>query len=188
MEILHKLLILLLFFTVLLSCAVRLPDPTRNFTSQEIARRMIDSTVFLRIVRKTSAGSYQISYGSGFVVRSGYVATSYHVIEGMELKPSSVKLVGSGKDLPIELVVAEDRDYDLAILRCSRIKAPPLTLGNSKNIEIGEVVYVAGNPRGFKGTFSAGVISAIRDNAFVSSDDVIQISAPVSPGSSGDLL
>ncbi len=126
-----------------------------------------------------------MSHGSGFVIRPGFIATNYHVIEGIQLKLSKVRLTGSGKDLPIEAVITTDETYDLAILRCSRVKAPPLTLGNSAKVQVGEVVYVTGAPRGYTGTFSAGVISAVRDNQFRSSDDVIQFSAPVSPGSSG---
>ena len=75
----------------------------------------------------------------------------------------------------------------MAIIQCSRLKAVPLSLGNSNKVEIGETVYVAGNPKGFAGTFSAGVISAIRDNKFRGSDDVIQFTAPVSRAVVADL-
>ena len=176
-----KTLLLLLSFMYLIGC-VRLPQPTRDFTPQEIANRLLKSTVVIRVIR---SNPYRVSRGSGFVIKHGYIATNYHVVRGMKLKQSKVRLTGSDKYLPIESVVAYDRDYDLAIIRCSRVKAPPLTLGNSRNLQIGETVYVTGSPRGYTGTFSVGVISSLRDNKFKSGDDIIQFSAPVSPGSSG---
>ena len=57
-----------------------------------------------------------------------------------------------------------------------------VSLGNSDFAQVGETVYAVGNPRGLEGTFSQGIISSIRP---VGSDKLIQITAPLSPGSSG---
>ena len=175
-------LIILTTCLILSSCAM--PQPARHFTSQEIAKRLLDSTVYLKIAKKRK-NTYQYYYGSGFVVRPGYVATNHHVASRMVLKLSSVRLVNSKRELPITQIAATHTDYDLAILRCPRVKAVPLGLGNSDTIQIGDTVYVSGNPRGYAGTFSAGVVSALRNNAFKADDDMIQITAPIAPGSSG---
>jgi hypothetical protein len=56
------------------------------------------------------------------------------------------------------------------------------TLGNSDAVEVGDPVYAVGNPQGLEGTFSQGIVSSIRQ---VGSDKLLQITAPISPGSSG---
>ena len=57
-----------------------------------------------------------------------------------------------------------------------------LTLGNSDSVQVGDSIYVVGNPQGLEGTFSQGIVSSIRE---VGSDKLLQITAPISPGSSG---
>ena len=64
--------------------------------------------------------------------------------------------------------------------------APALPLGDSDTVQVGETVYVTGNPKKWKGTFSVGFVNAIRPkgNDFISGK-ILHVSAPVSPGSSG---
>jgi hypothetical protein len=57
-----------------------------------------------------------------------------------------------------------------------------LSLGNSDAVQVGEAIYAIGNPEGLEGTFSQGIISSIRK---VGADKLLQITAPISPGSSG---
>jgi len=77
-----------------------------------------------------------------------------------------------------------DSRQDLAIIRVSNVDAPALSLGRSDKVQIGESVYVAGNPIGFlEGTFSNGIISGVRE--FRVGSERIQITAPISKGSSG---
>lgn len=149
-------------------------------TPQEIAQNTLASTV---LVTMTNA-SGQTSYGSGFVVGAGQVATNLHVIN--DITSGKVKLVGTTVEHAIESVLIVDINRDLAILKASSLTASALTLGDSDTIQIGQSVYAAGNPQGLTGTFSQGIISAIRPdgNTFVK-DTIIQMTAPVSPGSSG---
>ena len=116
------------------------------FSSQQIAKRLLNATVYIKVVTLKN-NQYYTHYGSGFVIQSGYVATNYHVVSGMNLKLSSVRLVNSKRELPVERIIATNPTYDLAILQCSRIKAVPLGLGNSDKVQIGETVFVSGNPR-----------------------------------------
>ena len=78
---------------------------------------------------------------------------------------------------------------DLAVIRADGISSPKLVLGDSDKLRIGQRVYAVGNPSGLYGTFSDGVISAIRpEGRNLVHGKVIQITAPISPGSSGGPL
>ena len=161
---------LLLFYGITVATAL---------TSPEIAQTALDSTVLLVI-----EGRSGYSFGSGFVVRKGQIATNYHVIEGV--RRGYAKLVGETTEHAIEAILAVDVARDLAIVKVSGIRAPALPLGDSNTVQIGDIVYVAGNPQGLEGTFSEGIISAIRPegNSLVQGT-ILQMTAPISPGSSG---
>jgi hypothetical protein len=77
--------------------------------------------------------------------------------------------------------VAVDRHADLALLKVNS-SAPPLALGPNASPAIGDNVFVVGNPLGLEGTFSAGIISGIRRTE---ENSILQMTAPISPGSSG---
>ena len=81
-----------------------------------------------------------------------------------------------------DVLVATDAARDIVLLSVEGLKAPLLTIGDSKHVAVGDEVYAVGNPRGLEGTFSAGIISSIRA---VGDDSLLQITAPISPGSSG---
>ena len=145
-------------------------------TPQQIAQNALNSTVYLEMQKPDGT----ISQGSGFFIRPSYIVTNHHVIEGAT--KAYVKLVGKQATYSVESVAATDEYYDLAILKLSGITAPTLSLANSDTVETGETVYVAGNPKGLEGTFSSGIISAVRAGG---NDKLIQIDASISPGSSG---
>ena len=146
---------------------------------QEIAQIALKSTVYLRV--KTQKQTY---YGSGFVVGEGLIATCNHVLEGMIT--GTVESVFDEKKYPVTSVLAVSEKHDLAIVRVEGFTAPALPLGDSDTVQIGETVFVAGNPKKWKGTFSVGFVNAIRPkgNDFISGK-ILHVSAPVSPGSSG---
>ena len=150
-------------------------------TPEEIAQTALASTVFISMTNSTG----QSYIGSGFVIgEGGQIATNYHVIEG--IVTGTVKLVGETTAHPIDQVIAVDKARDLAIIEAAGLAAPALTLGDSDNVQIGQAVYAVGNPRGLTGTFSSGIVSAIRPEGNVLvAGTVIQITAPISPGSSG---
>ena len=159
---------------LLLLCGI----PVANAqTPQQIAKKAFGSTVLLVM---EDANGQPISLGSGFFVRNGQIATNLHVVEGAAR--GYAKLVGQKTKYDIEGITAIDPQRDLVILKVSASGLQVLSLGDSDAVQVGESIYAVGNPRGLEGTFSQGIISSIRE---VGTDKLLQITAPISPGSSG---
>lgn len=146
-------------------------------TAQEIAKRAFGSTVLLVM---EDANGQPLSLGSGFFVRDGEVASNLHVVEGAAR--GYAKIIGQKTKYDIEGITAVDPERDLVVLKISGARAGGITLGNSDTVQVGEVVYAVGNPQGLEGTFSQGIVSSIRE---VGTDKLLQVTAPISPGSSG---
>ena len=153
------------------------PAIARAQNAREVAKKVSPSVVLL--VMEDNNGQ-PLAMGSGFVVKDGIVATNLHVIEGASR--GYAKLADRKEKFNIAGTVAVDAARDIVLLTVEDIKAPPLPIGDSKQLAVGEEVYAVGNPRGLEGTFSAGIISSIRK---VGDDSLLQITAPISPGSSG---
>jgi S1-C subfamily serine protease len=132
------------------------------------------------------------SLGSGFIIHpAGYVITNEHVIQqGTDIICNFV----NGEKFPAT-VIASDTEHDLAVLK---IKAEPdkrfvaLPLGTAEDLMIGEPVYAIGNPFGFAGTMTRGIVSALNRTLEVSSErsytGLIQTDASINPGNSGGPL
>ena len=146
-------------------------------TPQEIARKAFGSVVLLVM---QDSNSQPTSLGSGFFVRKGIVATNVHVVG--TASGGYAKLVGKGAKFGVEGIVGIDQERDLVLLKVGDVESAYLSLGNSDNVEVGQQVFAVGNPQGLEGTFSQGIISGIRQ---VGADKLLQITAPISPGSSG---
>ena len=149
-----------------------------GISPQDIAQIALKSTVYLRA--KTQKKNY---YGSGFVVGEGLIATCEHVIKGMT--SGTVESVLNDTKYPITAVLAVSKKYDIAIVEAQGFIAPPLPLGDSDTVRVGDVIYAAGNPEKYLGTFSVGIIGAIRSHSLLIADKAFHITAPVSHGSSG---
>jgi hypothetical protein len=116
--------------------------------------------------------------GTGFFVTGdGYLLTNNHVIAGAS---SILVQTSAGAAYHFETVVVMSTDPDLAMLKFTTTDVPHLELGSSADVVEGQKVLVIGNPEGLQGTVSDGIVSAFRENR-----TYIQITAPVSPGSSG---
>lgn len=149
----------------------------KTLTAQEIAQKARTSTVLLWTL---NANGDVVGSGSGFFVSSGKIATNYHVIDGATT--IFARVIEKEKTYVVESIAASDKSHDLVILTVPDVTTPTLELADSDKVEIGENVYAIGNPQGWEGTFSEGIISSIRE---YSTNKWIQITAPVSPGSSG---
>ncbi|MDE0301088.1 MAG: S1C family serine protease [Candidatus Poribacteria bacterium] len=146
-------------------------------TPQQIAQKAFASTVLLVM---EDANGQPLGLGSGFFVKPNQVATNLHVVEGAAR--GYAKLIGQRTKRDIEGITAIDARRDLVMLRVSALGVPAVTLGDSDTVLVGETVYAVGNPHGLEGTFSQGIISSVRT---VGTDKVLQLTAPISPGSSG---
>ena len=146
-------------------------------TVPEIAEKALTATVYLEM---QDTNGKTLGFGSGFFIKPNLIATNYHVIAGAA--SGTAKLVGRYTTYKIEGLTATDEANDLALLKVSEYGIKPLLLGNSDAVKIGDKVYVAGNPKGLEGTFSDGIISSRRDKY---TKERFQMTAPISPGSSG---
>ena len=146
-------------------------------SAQEIARSAFGSTVLL--VMEDENGQ-PLSFGSGFFIKENEIASNLHVVEGASR--GYARVVGQQTRFDIEGITAIDAERDLVILRVTGTQRTTLSLSDSENLQVGETVYAVGNPQGLEGTFSQGIVSSIRD---VGNDKLLQITAPISPGSSG---
>jgi hypothetical protein len=117
---------------------------------------------------------------SGFVAApDGKIVTNFHVIRGATQAIITTSDHTEYRDVQ---VTAVDAPHDLAVLQIPASNLQPLTLADSRLAKPGEHVVAIGNPLGLGGTVSDGLLSAIREAGQV---PVLQISAPISPGSSG---
>lgn len=123
---------------------------------------------------------HPLSIGSGFFINTkGDLATNHHLFSG------SVKAIIktlSGRQGEITEIIKDDPKLDLLIAKTTLRNTPPIPLGDSNRIIVGEDVVGIGNPEGLKGSISLGVIYDVRTADGV---DFIQITAPILPGCSG---
>jgi hypothetical protein len=121
--------------------------------------------------------------GSGFIVGSnGVIATNYHVLAGPTKSSEAATFVKmeNGAVLCIEELILFDVENDITLLKVESKELPAVRLATNYKPEIGEDIIVIGSPFGLETTISNGIISGVRGQS-----GLIQITAPVSPGSSG---
>ena len=149
----------------------------QNGTAVQLAEKALAATVVLEMVH---VNGQPLGFGSGFFVQHDQIATNFHLIAGASR--GTAKLVGKPTTYDIEGITASDAENDLAILKVSDSNIQPLPLGDSDAVQLGDTVYVSGNPKELKGTLSEGIISAPRE---VGSQTLLQMTAPISPEGSG---
>ena len=131
----------------------------------------------------------QRGLGSGVIVSAdGTILTNNHVVEGADRIT-----VQMSNDRTFEAkVVGADKPSDLAVLKIEAQNMPFLTLGNSDNVRIGDIVLAIGNPLGIGQTVTAGIISAKGRRTGLSDgtsfEDFLQTDAPINRGNSGGAL
>jgi tetratricopeptide (TPR) repeat protein len=124
-----------------------------------------------------------IGQGSGFIIREdGAVVTNYHVIS----MAADVKFKLGMKVLDAEGVLHVDPENDLAIVKMEGKDYPRVRIGDSNKLRVGEKIYVIGSPQGLENTISEGILSGIRE--VDRKHKILQMTAPISPGSSGGPL
>ena len=119
--------------------------------------------------------------GSGFFVSKNLIITNYHVIEKANYLAITTY---DGKKIPVKKIESVNRNHDLALIKIEQsYQASPIIQIEKEQPQIGERILVIGSPLGFEQTVSDGIISGIRK--FKGNIKLIQITAPISHGSSG---
>ena len=130
----------------------------------------------------------QDGQGSGFIIdKKGYILTNYHVVE----EARSVEVTLHNRKRYRAKIVGTDPSHDLAVIQIQAPDLVPATLGDSKNIDVGQKVYAIGNPFGLSGTLTTGIVSSIRPVQEPNGpeiDEAIQTDAAINPGNSGGPL
>ena len=158
-----------------------------------VARDLAPSVANLRVYRRVRGGRRVAGGGSAFVIAGdGFLVTSAHVVEGSA--SGGVASFVDGRELPFT-VVGSDPLSDLAVLRAEARDLVPAPLGDASSLRVGQLVVAIGNPLGFAGSVTAGVVSALgrsfptREGAATRLvENVIQTDAALNPGNSGGAL
>jgi S1-C subfamily serine protease len=159
-----------------------------------VVERLAPSVANLRVTRRTRRGSYPAGAGSGIVLTpDGFLLTSAHVVGGRSPRQGRASFV-DGRELHFTTVGADPLS-DLAVLRVDASDLTPAELGDADRLRVGQLVVAIGNPHGFAGSVTAGVVSALGRSLPARSgttvriiDNVIQTDAALNPGNSGGAL
>lgn len=153
------------------------PDLFSQLSAEKIYERNSPAVVLINTYDEYGKA---LSTGSGCQLNEeGLIVTNYHVIIGAY----SADLIFSDQTkYKVKYVYAFDKVYDLALLKHFGKKKDHVIIAASDNVKVGEVCYAIGSPKGIQNTLSNGLISNIHkyENGYV-----LQISNPISPGSSG---
>jgi S1-C subfamily serine protease len=157
-----------------------------------VAERLSPSVANLRVSRRVRRGRVLDSGGSGVVITSdGFMLTCAHVVGSSDGRGKAS--FADGSELDFELVGADPLS-DLAVLRASG-EVAPAELGDAERLRVGQLVVAIGNPHGFAGSVTAGVVSALGRALPTRSggtsrliENVIQTDAALNPGNSGGAL
>jgi serine protease Do len=158
-----------------------------------VAERLAPAVANLRVMRRTRGGQMPAGAGSAVALTpDGFLLTSAHVVAGPGRTGRAAFV--DGRELKFS-VVGIDRLSDLAVLRTDGGDLVPARLGEAEKLRVGQLVVAIGNPNGFAGSVTAGVVSALgrslparagRTVRYI--DNVIQTDAALNPGNSGGAL
>ena len=159
----------------------------------DVAERVSPSVANLRVMRRGRGGQVPAGAGSAVALTpDGFLLTSAHVVAGPGRSGKATFV--DGRELSWR-VVGADRLSDLAVLRAEGDALVPATLGEAEQLRVGQLVVAIGNPNGFAGSVTAGVVSALGRSLPARAgrtvrhiDNVIQTDAALNPGNSGGAL
>jgi serine protease Do len=158
-----------------------------------VAERLSPSVGNLRVSRRVRGGRRLDGAGSGVVITpDGFMLTSAHVVERTDGTGEASFI--DGRELAFE-IIGSDPLSDLAVLRLDARDVEPAELGDAVHLRVGQLVVAIGNPNGFAGSVTAGVVSALGRSLPVRTrrqyrlvENVIQTDAALNPGNSGGAL
>lgn len=148
----------------------------QTLSVENIVDKALPSMVRISVYDATGT---ELALGSGFFIGPGKILTNAHVIKG-----AYSAAVHSSLNFYDQVTIDKsDENLDLALLSVEELGEPSLALADSVELRPGQRIIAIGNPFGFENTVTDGLISAIREPIGLA--EYIQISAPLSPGSSG---
>jgi S1-C subfamily serine protease len=156
----------------------------------EVAEQLAPSVANLRVRGRTGRGRSREGGGSGVVITpDGFLLTSAHVVE----QADRVRATFVEGAIHSAEIVGQDPLSDLALLRVHAAGLTPARLGDADQLRVGQLVVAIGNPYGFAGSVTAGVVSALGRSLPVHPsgrviDNVVQTDAALNPGNSGGAL
>jgi len=164
-----------------------------SHTVAGVAERLAPSVANLRVLRDTRRGRIPVGAGSAVVLTAdGFLLTSAHVVAGRGRSGRATFV--DGREIGFRIVGADPLS-DLALLRAEADGLEAAVLGDAARLRVGQLVVAIGNPHGFAGSVTAGVISALGRSLPARSgsvlrmiDNVIQTDAALNPGNSGGAL
>lgn len=178
-----KILSIAIVFAVSLFSGVFLNEAVYSRDNDYKGEEFINVTVYERINPAIVLVEAQLidglSSGTGCIInKGGIILTSSHVVE----KASHIEITTSkGETYKAEVIRSENQNKDLALLRIKPNKPlPTIKLGDSSIVKVGQKVLAIGNPFGFNGTLTTGIVSRIDYER-----NKIQTDAAINPGSSG---
>ncbi len=168
-------------FLAAAACGAAQPAPKTRLSTKDLVEKSKPAIVRIESIVPGKG----TAVGTGFIVgANGIIATNLHVIK--DTQKLTVKML-DGKVYAVARIVGVDPARDLALVSIEKSGLPTLSLGNSDEVSAGDRVVAIGNPLGvFDYTVSDGLISAVRQ--LDQNLTVLQISAPISQGSSGGPL
>lgn len=151
---------------------------SQSLSAEQIYKKVSDAVV---VIHTYDANNKLAKQGSGVVISDkGYIVTNYHVLEGCE----RLEVLHNKKVVPYVDIIGIDVEKDILILKIDSKKFTSINIGDIQKISVGQKIYAIGSPLGFENTISEGIISGLRNEA-TTGRSFIQISASISPGSSG---
>src|SRR6266508_3427620 len=158
-----------------------------------VARDLAPSVANLRVTRRLRGGRTAMGGGSAVVITpDGFLVTSAHVVEGSESGSASFV---DGREMRFTVINADPLS-DIAVLRADALDLAPAQLGDASELKVGQLVVAIGNPHGYAGSVTAGVVSALGRSLPVGRrggprrmvENVVQTDAALNPGNSGGAL
>ena len=158
-------------------------------------QQMFNDPLFKRFFGEQFGGGNQFkqnrvqrSLGSGVIIsKDGYIVTNNHVIENAD---EITVTIGDDTTEYNGKLIGRDADSDIAVIKIETKNLTPVKIGNSSNLEVGDLIFAIGNPFGIGSTVTQGIISALNKNKVGINryENYIQTDASINPGNSGGAL
>ncbi len=164
-----------------------------SYTQKNMPPQMFQDPFFKRFFgeqfgNQVPKNRVQRAMGSGVIIsKNGYIVTNNHVINDAD---EVIVTLSNDKTEYVAKIIGNDVDSDLAVIKIEVKNITPITIGNSSNLKVGDVVIAIGNPFGIGETATQGIISALNKNKVGINryENYIQTDASINPGNSGGAL